>query len=161
MSSKLVISFVHVWNDIIAHSLRHTDIIPPSLSSYVIMTSSLSPNPFTHGTGSTTDPSEDVESLDLLINLGCFDSIPGPELWSDSGELELILCCCCSASSKFLVRASISAVVSAWVSTAGGRGKRGRREERGKEERREQKELRAKKVIVYSNLLKIHPWVIK
>ena len=155
MSSKLVISFVHVWNDIIAHSLHHNNIIPPSLSSlchndiippsfgschndiippfgsYVIMTSSLSPNPFTHGTGSTTDPSEDVESLDLLINLGCFDSIPGPELWSDSGELELILCCCCSTSSKFLVRVSISAVVSAWVSTAGGRGKGGRREDRG------------------------------
>ena len=99
-------------------------------SSYVIMTS-LSPITFTHGAGSTTDPSEDVESLDLLINLGCFDSIPDPEPWSDSGELELILCCCCSTSSRFLVRASISAVVSAWVSTAVGRGKGGRREDRG------------------------------
>ena len=97
-------------------------------------TSSPFPIPFTHGAGSTTDPSEDVDSLDLSVE-GGFGSLPDPELWSDSGELEPILCWCCSVSSTFLVRASISAVVWAWASTAWRRSEGERRERMEREER--------------------------
>lgn len=83
------------------HFIEEVEALPQNLAT----------KPCTHGTGSTTEPCDDVDSLSFLLGGG--EGHPGSKLWLESGELEP------SRSGKmFLVMACISTVVWAWASRA-------------------------------------------